>query len=132
MQLTDQAVYWNREYEGLRMSTERKHHELIVGMSFAGASFAAVIFLVWGIVRIWKWVWPGVLKRIQLVILLVVAAWCSICAIVQALNEQTVRHPISAGITTLLLCTPALLFGGVAFWWFSPWKPRPGKVERLW
>jgi hypothetical protein len=81
-----------------------------------------------------KRLFPLLNERKQLLVLLVIAAWCSVCAMIQFTDSSTIDHPIGSLVMAVLMSAPALLFGGVLFWWFSPWRtrPRPGKINTMW
>jgi len=69
---------------------------------------------------------PRTVRAKQLSILLLVASWCSVCCVYQFFDMW---HPIEAVVKTLLLCTPAAVFGAVGFWWLSQTSSN-GKAVR--
>ena len=119
-------------YDTIRAQEQSKARALGRVSFWFGCGTVLMVAIFWLVTAVWRWIRPGVYERKQLVVLVVTGAWCSGCAILQVTSEASMRHPVSAAIATILYSAPAGLFGGIAFWWYSPWKPRPGKVRQLW
>lgn len=64
----------------------------------------------------------------QLLVSTAIACWCSGCSLYELLDTESMRHPVNAAITALLLCVPALVLGGVALWWISTVRPSVGPI----
>jgi hypothetical protein len=131
-ELLNQAVYWQQEASRLEYQQKNSLRNAEAEGVAIGSAAAGIFLLGWCLRKIWLWVRPGICKRAQLLTLLGVALWCSVCAVLQVVSSGFAYHPISALVTAVLMSAPGALFGGVSFWWFSPWRPRIGKVERLW
>jgi hypothetical protein len=62
-------------------------------------------------------------EKKQLIVLLVVAAWVSVCfkasVEVDALPLEGLNTTVSNIWSALADSTPAVLFGGIFFWWFG-------------
>jgi hypothetical protein len=92
--------------------------------SFA-AGIVVSLFLIWRIglaVRRFFQKRPFTPEKKQLVALIIASLWAS-GAVVFSLNEPDLtRHPVNLLATVFVLSLPAMLFGGVSFWWFEKAK----------
>ena len=126
-----------QRYDFIRAKEESKTRALIIGSSCGGCGLAVTAFFLWGTFKFWKRHRPIKVPNKQLLTLLFIAMWCSVCFLAQATDSGSMRHPINAAVTSLFFASPAVLFGGIAFWWFSPRRSEGNKtenpaVERLW
>ena len=62
---------------------------------------------------------PRASRTKQLVVLLLVASWCTICCLYVLFDPWMSRRPLEAAATVLFSSAPAVIFGSVYFWWVS-------------
>ena len=122
---------WRQEYlakakecnaAAARISTleSQANSRAIIERLSVGLVFGVGAGLVWALVRVLRWVlanlrrWTSAKK--QLIVLLAVASWMTIVALIGISRDF---YPIVILEHTLLYSLPGLLFGGIAFWWFS-------------
>ena len=86
-----------------------------VGMLAAFAIFKAV-----------KLGWPLSALRKQLFVLISGATWITIAALIGLLNGR--EGPINLLATVVVCSLPAILFGGVCFWWIGKDQPSQKTV----
>jgi hypothetical protein len=91
-----------------------------IGIAFVafGAGFCGAYVIVKSIKR----VWPLSPARKQLIVLLAMAAWMSIAALLSAADRHLLNHPVDLAFSVLVYSIPALAFGGIGFWWFGKGK----------
>jgi hypothetical protein len=92
----------------------------VVFFEFCGIGAGSVVALVtlWILWRKWRLSPTGK----QLGVLMLGAAWMTVAVFV-ALNESTLAaHPINLAVTVVVYSLPAILFAGIAFWWFEKAK----------
>ena len=59
----------------------------------------------------------------QLFVLIVGATWISVATLLAILNSDLSNHPINLIATVSLYSLPAILFGGICFWWIGKCQP---------
>ncbi len=68
-----------------------------------------------------KRAWPLTGPKRQLFVLVSVASWATIAVI---LNGDMSDHPINMLATDIAASLPAILFGGIGFWWIGKTQPK--------
>jgi hypothetical protein len=59
----------------------------------------------------------------QLFVLIAGATWISLASLLAILNNDLSNHPINLIATVGMYSLPAILFGGVGFWWIGKGQP---------
>jgi hypothetical protein len=77
------------------------------------------------VLRLCRTAVPKSTRAKQLSIILPVACWCSTCCLFEVMNPVSMRHPVNAAITAILLSAPAIIFGAVGLWWLSSGRKQP-------
>ena len=97
-------------------------------------AFVAVgigLFVAFAVVRWFRRVWPVSTAGKQAIALLLGATWISIAALICAIDGHLSSHPVDLSLTVGVFSTPAILFSGIAVWWFAkqrlPQDPRAFK-----
>lgn len=91
-----------------------------------GAGLGAGVFLMFIFATAAKRVWTSVpavapVKK-QLLVLILAASWITIAAFLAEQQPRLVNHPVNMAFTVAMYSLPALLFGGIAVWWFGKAK----------
>jgi hypothetical protein len=60
----------------------------------------------------------------QLFVLIVGGTWISVATLLAILNKNLLVHPINLLATVGVYSLPAILFGGICFWWIGKCQPR--------
>jgi len=91
-----------------------------IGIAFValGAGIFVAFMLLKALVR----AWPSSPAKKQLVVLSLGALWVSSAAVIGASDPRLSIHPVNLAFTVGVYSLPAVLFAGVAFWWFEQQK----------
>lgn len=92
---------------------------------FGGLGIGCGAFLVFIALR-----WVKQLKRLspispakrQLTVMILAATWITVAGFVAQQQPQLTMHPVNMAFTVGVYSLPALLFGGIAVWWFGKAK----------
>jgi hypothetical protein len=112
------------ENKQLKQDMEEKDagRYLLSGLGIAiGGGFLYAIYR--GIKRMIRW-WPQSKQRRQLVILLLMATWITVAAMIALSDSRLSYHPVNLVLSVFVYSLPALSFGSVAVWWFGRTKPE--------
>jgi len=85
-------------------------------------AFGAGIFGAFLLVKATKRLWPFSTERKQLIVLVLGATWITVAAYVAVTNDLFAAHPINLAFAIGVYSLPAILFGGIAFWWLGKAK----------
>lgn len=107
--------------ENDRLSNVNREIRLRMGIAFGAIGFG--LFMAFLVARGVRRAWPPSFEHKQLAVLVMVAAWVSIAALVAVSNSRFWYHPISSAFGVGVWSLPALVFGAVAFWWFGKKHP---------
>jgi hypothetical protein len=124
--LADYAAL-NTRYRDLELENERlagTAAEIRLRISIAFASIGAGLFLAFLVSRGVRRTWPLSFEHKQLAVLLIVAAWVSVAALILVSDSRFSYHPVSSALRVGVWSLPALVFGSVAFWWFGKKHPK--------
>ena len=58
-------------------------------------------------------------RRNALAVLILGSVWITAAALIAVNDSDLSKHPVNMLFTVLVYSLPALLFGGVGFWWFG-------------
>jgi hypothetical protein len=113
--------------EQLKMENATLRHDIPetrmrIFIGFGAVGFGA--FMAFLVSRGVRRVWPLSFEHKQLAVLVMVAAWVSVAALVAVGNSRFWYHPVSSAFGVGVWSLPALVFGAVAFWWFGKKHPR--------
>jgi hypothetical protein len=109
-------------YIGLAEHTTR---ETVIQYSSFGFGIGAGIVVLWMVIvsakrffqkRPWR---PFTPDKKQLIAVLLASIWISTAGFIVAQDYELLRHPINLLAATFVLSLPAILFGGVSFWWYG-------------
>lgn len=137
-QLAQARQQWYEENKPIHDAVMERNRELETRVGFeernlsfgfmAGAGGVGVLCIVVAVNR--KRLIPKSVRGKQISVLLPAALWCSFCFVGIASDSDLMRHPINAAVTAMLWASPALLFGGILLWWFSPRSSAPQLPEK--
>lgn len=122
--LNDAAVQHIRQLEA-RLAVEERDLSVGLAAGFGGVGALCIVVALY-----WKRFVPKTARGKQLCILLPAVGWSTFCILGIANDMEMMRHPINAAVTALFWVSPALLFGGLLFWWFSPERSRPSSPDK--
>ena len=108
--------------ENATLKRDANSAPLRIFVAFAAVGFGG--FLAFLVSRGVRRVWPLSFEHKQLAVLIMVAAWVSIAALVAVSDSRFWYHPVSSAFGVGVWSLPALVFGAVAFWWFGKKHPR--------
>jgi hypothetical protein len=117
--LARDAGQLRRDYEELRSQKVFGTYTAAITIAILAVGIGLGIGLLNKMVLAWKRFTPTPAKR-QLAVLVICFSW--ICGCLCFLSVRTgvlLRRPGDFLIMWLVLCLPALLFGGIAFWWLK-------------
>ncbi len=89
-----------------------------------GAGIATVLLSAFVFLKFRTKLIPRTARGQQFLLLTFAGLWCSACCLFLALSPSGVIHPINAAVNALLLSSPALIFGGLGFWWLASGDPK--------
>lgn len=81
------------------------------------AGLGSGVLAMYAVVKSVKWLWPSSAPRKQLFVLILGATWISIAVLLAFLIDR--GGPINLVATVSLYSLPAILFGGIGFWWIG-------------
>jgi|HubBroStandDraft_3_1064219.scaffolds.fasta_scaffold83979_2 hypothetical protein len=102
----------NRE---LQSEVTENRVELFFWLVAAGVGLVAVSMTVRFLWRKWRLSPAGK----QLAVLVLGALWMTAAVFVALDNPSLSVHPINLAVTVVVYSLPAILFAGIAFWWFE-------------
>jgi hypothetical protein len=91
-----------------------------------GAGLIAALTISKAIKRTWPLIRrtsPTSRTKQQLFVLIVGATWISVATLLEILNNDLSDHPINLIATVGVYSLPAILFGGICFWWIGKCQP---------
>jgi hypothetical protein len=123
--LADYAALTSRyramEFENERLAGSASEIRLRIFIAFA--SVGAGLFVAFLVSRGVRRAWPLSFEHKQLAVLLMVAAWVSVTALIAVSDSRFSYHPVNSAFRVGVWSLPALVFGAVAFWWFGKKHP---------
>lgn len=123
---TDYAALVDRhretQAENERLSGGAAEIRLRIFVAFVAVGFGA--FLAFLVSRGVRRAWPLSFEHKQLAVLVMVAAWISIAALIAVSDSRFSYHPVNSAFRVGVWSLPALVFGAVGFWWFGKKHPR--------
>lgn len=69
-------------------------------------------------------------EKKQLVAVLLASGWISVAAFIAANDRELSHHPVNLIASVFVFSLPAILFGGVSFWWFGRSSDSPTELLR--
>jgi hypothetical protein len=106
------------ENETLRRNADSvPETRLRIFLAFGAVGFGT--FLAFLVSRGVSRAWPLSFEHKQLAMLVMVAAWVSVAALIAVSDSRFSYHPLSSALRVGLWSLPALVFGAVSFWWFG-------------
>ncbi len=110
------------ENETLRRNADSAPEtRLRIFIGFVAVGFGA--FLAFLVGRGVRRAWPLSFEHKQLAVLVMVAAWVSVAALIAVSDSRFSYHPVNSAFRVGVWSLPALVFGAVAFWWFGKKHP---------
>lgn len=95
-----------------------------VNLVLAAIGIGTGVVCAFWLARALKRLWPVSNKGKQLVFLACGAAWITVVAVIAVNDSDLSRHLVNMLFTVLVYSLPALLFGGIGFWWFGKAKQQ--------
>jgi hypothetical protein len=111
------------ENSRLNKKLEAQSWVVMQWLFWIAAGLGAGALAMYAIVKSIKWSWPQSAPGKQLFVLISGATWITAAALLALLNDRLSDHPINMLATVCVYSLPAVLFGGVCFWWIGKNQP---------
>lgn len=111
---------WEAKAAALQDSSRENRIEMFLVFAAVGVG----LFMAWGAVKAIRHWWPVSNQRRQLILLLAIAAWVTVAAVIAANDSRLTIHPVNLVLSVFVYSLPALAFGGIGVWWFGRTKPE--------
>jgi hypothetical protein len=101
----------------LNLLRSERNKTIIISLALGAGVFASSIL--WRILRALR---PLALVVKQLIVLILGAAWISVAALLTAVDPKLSVRPAILALAVGMYSLPAVLFSGIAMWWFAKEK----------
>ncbi len=111
-----------RDYDNLQRANTFGEYGAAIVIAIGAFGIGLGIGLVNKLAQVW-WRHPPSKAKKQLTVMIAGSVWLTVAAIIGVLDSNLSKHPINLLVSVFIYSLPALLFGGIALWWFNRAEP---------